>query len=160
MRPALPLLVVVGGALCLAYACGDSQRRFVDVEQGGSSGTGDLGGSAGTGGSSGAGRGGGGLGGTTSGTGGGAGEAGEPGSGGDGTTGGSSGRGGGGEGGEGGEVVEPPPTVSPPGQNITSASGRMTSTTYTLHVEVGHGYGQQRAASATYQLEANTAIKP
>lgn len=53
-----------------------------------------------------------------------------------------------------------PAAPPPPGQALTTTSGRLTSATYTLDVQVGHGLDQRPAAGATHHLEPSTVIKP
>jgi|GEM_PF-3363601 len=47
-----------------------------------------------------------------------------------------------------------------PGQELTSGGGRLTSTTFTMDVQLGHAVGQHGLDSTTYRLQANTPIKP
>jgi len=52
---------------------------------------------------------------------------------------------------------ELPPT---PSQEVVGGAGRLTSTTFTLDVQLGHPIGQQPAISATYKAQGNAVIKP
>jgi hypothetical protein len=52
---------------------------------------------------------------------------------------------------------QPPPT---PSRELVGGAARMSSTTYTLDVEIGHAFSQQPAKSATYTIQGNAAIKP
>ncbi len=54
-------------------------------------------------------------------------------------------------------VDAPPP---PPGQELTSASGRLTGPTFALDVQLGHPIGQQPIQGPTFRITANTPIKP
>lgn len=47
-----------------------------------------------------------------------------------------------------------------PGQEFTGAGGRVTGTTFTMDVQLGHPHGQNQITGTTYRLEANTPIKP
>lgn len=54
-------------------------------------------------------------------------------------------------------IDAPPPT---PAREVVGGAGRMTGTTYTLDVEVGHPISQNKASGATYTIEGNAAVKP
>jgi hypothetical protein len=59
--------------------------------------------------------------------------------------------------------TSPPPDGSmafTSGQELTSAAGRVTSTTYTMDVQLGHVTSQNAIQSTSYHLEPNTVIKP
>lgn len=53
--------------------------------------------------------------------------------------------------------ARPPP---PPGQELTAGGGRITSTTYTLEVQLGHGLEQRASQGTSFHLESSTVIKP
>jgi hypothetical protein len=50
--------------------------------------------------------------------------------------------------------------MTPPGAELNSAGGRMTGTTFTLDVQLGHPFSQQQIQGATLRLEGNNPIKP
>jgi hypothetical protein len=50
--------------------------------------------------------------------------------------------------------------AAPPGSELNSAAGRLTGTTFTLDVQLGHPIGQQQIQGATLRLEGNAPIKP
>lgn len=54
-------------------------------------------------------------------------------------------------------MVQPPPT---PAREVISGAGHMTGATYTLEVEIGVPFEPQKASSATYTLQPNTAVQP
>jgi hypothetical protein len=59
---------------------------------------------------------------------------------------------------EGGIDAAPlPPT---PSRELVNGAGRLKGATFTLDVEVGHAFGQQKATGPTYRIEGNTAVKP
>jgi hypothetical protein len=58
-------------------------------------------------------------------------------------------------------MIEPPDAAPPaPGQELTGAAGRVTSPSYVLDVQVGHGAVQSRTQSSSYRLEGNAPVKP
>lgn len=50
--------------------------------------------------------------------------------------------------------------MSPPGQDMTGGSGRLTGATYTLDVQLGHPSSQRPIQGPTRRLEGNAPIKP
>ena len=53
-----------------------------------------------------------------------------------------------------------PATTPTPAWALVNAAGRLTGTTFTFEVEIGHPIGQQSVKSATYTLQGNVAVKP
>lgn len=47
-----------------------------------------------------------------------------------------------------------------PGQDFSSAGGRVGGATFTMDVQLGHPHSQEQLQGSTYRLEANTPIKP
>ncbi|HEX3479605.1 MAG TPA: hypothetical protein VHT91_31495, partial [Kofleriaceae bacterium] len=45
-------------------------------------------------------------------------------------------------------------------RELVNGAARMTGTTYTFDLQIGHAVQQGKAAGATYQLESNAAVKP
>jgi hypothetical protein len=61
-----------------------------------------------------------------------------------------------------GSVDTPAPPLIPPreAREIVNGGGRLTGTTYTLDVQIGHSVQQSKATSTTYTFEGNAAVKP
>jgi hypothetical protein len=58
------------------------------------------------------------------------------------------------------DAMPPDAAVSPQGQELTGAGGRMQGTNYILDVQVGHGAGQQPAQGSATVIEGNAPVKP
>jgi hypothetical protein len=58
------------------------------------------------------------------------------------------------------DAPDPPPPPLREAREIVSGGGRLTGTTYTLDVQIGHGVQQNKATGATYTFEGNAAVKP
>lgn len=54
----------------------------------------------------------------------------------------------------------PPPAAPPPSHELSAGGGRLTSASYQLDVQLGHGLAQRPSEGATHRLEPHTAIKP
>lgn len=49
---------------------------------------------------------------------------------------------------------------SPPGQQLTTGGGRLSSPSFVLDVQVGHGVVQSPVQSASFRIEGNAPVKP
>ena len=61
-----------------------------------------------------------------------------------------------------GSPSPPPPDAAQvhEAREFVSGGARMSSTTYTFDVQVGHAVQQGKASGATYQFQASPAVKP
>jgi len=62
-------------------------------------------------------------------------------------------------------AIDAPPDMPPPpppteAREIVNGAGRLTGATFTLEVQVGHGFSQNTASGPTYTIQGNTAVKP
>jgi hypothetical protein len=48
----------------------------------------------------------------------------------------------------------------PASQELLSGAGRVKGPTFTLDVEIGHSFSQQRATGTTLRIQGNAAVKP
>ena len=46
------------------------------------------------------------------------------------------------------------------GREVTTGGGRMTSTSFVVDVQVGHGISQAPTTSASFHVEGNAPVKP
>jgi hypothetical protein len=57
-------------------------------------------------------------------------------------------------------IDAPPQLPLTPGREVVGGAGRLTGTTFTFDVQLGHPISQQPITSTTYKVEGNAAIKP
>ena len=55
---------------------------------------------------------------------------------------------------------DPPPPPPPEAREVMNGGGRLTSSSYTLDIQIGHGVQQTKAVGTTYTLEGNAAVTP
>lgn len=59
-----------------------------------------------------------------------------------------------------GDVVTEPKATPKESREVTSGGARLSSTTYTLEVQIGHPLEQATMQSPTFTLDGNAAVRP